>query len=38
MGGACDVNGGDRKAYRVLVGIPEGKRPPGSVDGKIIIN
>jgi hypothetical protein len=29
--------GENRNAYRVLMGIPEGKRPPGSVDGRIIV-
>jgi hypothetical protein len=28
MGGACRTNGGEkRKAYKLLVGKPEGKRP-----------
>jgi hypothetical protein len=29
MGGACSTNGEKRNAYRILVGMPEGKRPPG---------
>jgi len=29
MGWACSVYGGRRGVYRVLVGIPEGKRPLG---------
>jgi hypothetical protein len=29
--------GENRNAYRVLVGISEGKRPLGSADGRIII-
>jgi hypothetical protein len=29
MGGACSTNGEKRKAYRLLVGKPEGKRPLG---------
>jgi hypothetical protein len=29
MGRACSTNGGDEKAYRVLVGKPQGKRPLG---------
>jgi hypothetical protein len=29
MGGVCTTNGGNRNAYRVLVGKPEGKRPLG---------
>jgi hypothetical protein len=29
MGGACSTNGAKRNAYRVLVGKPEGKTPPG---------
>jgi hypothetical protein len=29
MGGACRKNGEKRKAYRILVGKPEGKRPLG---------
>jgi hypothetical protein len=29
MGGACSMNGANRKAYRLLVGLPEGKRPLG---------
>ena len=29
MGGACSVYGERRGIYRVLVGKPEGKRPPG---------
>jgi hypothetical protein len=29
MGGACSTNGEKRKAYRILVGKPEGKRPLG---------
>jgi hypothetical protein len=29
MGGACSTNGENRKAYRLLVGKPEGKRPLG---------
>jgi hypothetical protein len=27
MGRACSTNGAKRKAYRILVGKPEGKRP-----------
>jgi hypothetical protein len=27
MGDACSMNGGERNAYRLLVGMPEGKRP-----------
>jgi hypothetical protein len=27
MGWACSTNGGERNAYRILVGEPEGKRP-----------
>jgi hypothetical protein len=29
MGGACSTNGEKRNAYRLLVGKPEGRRPPG---------
>jgi hypothetical protein len=29
MGGACNINGEKRNAYRLLVGKPEGKRPLG---------
>jgi hypothetical protein len=29
MGGACSTNGEKRNAYRILMGEPEGKRPPG---------
>jgi hypothetical protein len=29
MGGSCSTNGEKRKAYRLLVGKPEGKRPLG---------
>jgi hypothetical protein len=29
MGGACSTNGGERNAYRLLVGKPEGNRPLG---------
>jgi hypothetical protein len=29
MGGACSTNGGERNAYKLLVGKPEGKRPSG---------
>jgi hypothetical protein len=29
MGRACSTNGAKRNAYRILVGIPEGKRPLG---------
>jgi hypothetical protein len=29
MGGSCSTNGKKRKAYRLLVGKPEGKRPLG---------
>jgi hypothetical protein len=29
MGGACSTNGGERNAYRILVGKPEGKIPLG---------
>jgi len=29
MGWACGSYGGGEEAYRVLVGKPEGKRPPG---------
>jgi hypothetical protein len=29
MGRACSTNGERRKAYLILVGKPEGKRPPG---------
>jgi hypothetical protein len=29
MGGPCSTNGGERNAYRLLVGKPEGKRPLG---------
>ena len=38
-GGACGAYGGEERAYRVLVGKPEGKRPLGSVgvDGTIIL-
>jgi hypothetical protein len=28
MGRACSTNGDKRNAYRILVGTPEGKRPP----------
>jgi hypothetical protein len=27
MGRACSTNGGERNAYRILLGNPEGKRP-----------
>jgi hypothetical protein len=30
MGGLCSTNGGEKDAYRLLVGKPEGKRPLGS--------
>jgi hypothetical protein len=29
MGRVCSTNGGKRNAYRILLGKPEGKRPPG---------
>jgi hypothetical protein len=29
MGRACNTNGAKRNAYRILVGMPEGKRPLG---------
>jgi hypothetical protein len=29
MGGACSTNGEKRNSYRILVGMPEGKRPLG---------
>jgi hypothetical protein len=29
MGRACSTNGERRNAYMILVGKPEGKRPPG---------
>jgi hypothetical protein len=29
MGGACSTNGGNRNAYRLLVGKPEGRGPLG---------
>jgi hypothetical protein len=29
VGGACSTNGGERNAYRLLVGKPEGRRPLG---------
>jgi hypothetical protein len=29
MGRACSTNGANRNTYRILVGIPEGKRPLG---------
>jgi hypothetical protein len=29
MAGACITNGGERNAYRILMGKPEGKRPLG---------
>jgi hypothetical protein len=29
MGRECSTNGEKRTAYRILVGKPEGKRPPG---------
>jgi hypothetical protein len=29
MGRACSTNGEKRKAYRILVGKPEGRRPLG---------
>jgi hypothetical protein len=29
MGGACSAYWGRGEAYRVLIGKPEGKRPPG---------
>jgi hypothetical protein len=29
MGSACSTNGETRKAYRILAGKPEGKRPLG---------
>jgi len=29
MGGACSVYGEGRGLYKILVGKPEGKRPPG---------
>jgi hypothetical protein len=36
---ACDTNGCTRKAYRVLGGTPEGKKPFGKVGivGRIIL-
>jgi hypothetical protein len=32
MGRACSTNGERRNAYKILVGKPEGKRPPSSND------
>jgi hypothetical protein len=29
MGRACNTNGEKRNAYRIMVGMPEGKRPLG---------
>jgi hypothetical protein len=29
MGRSCSTNGGEKNAYRLLVGRPEGKRPLG---------
>jgi hypothetical protein len=29
MGKACSMNGGEENAYRILVGMPEEKRPLG---------
>jgi hypothetical protein len=29
MGKVCSTNGENRNAHRILVGKPEGKRPPG---------
>jgi hypothetical protein len=29
MGGACGTNGEESKLYRLLVGMPEAKRPLG---------
>ncbi|PNF36762.1 hypothetical protein B7P43_G11573 [Cryptotermes secundus] len=29
MGRACNMHGEKKKAYRIFVGKPEGKRPPG---------
>jgi hypothetical protein len=29
MGTVCSTNGEKRTAYRIVVGKPEGKRPPG---------
>jgi hypothetical protein len=34
MGGACGMYGRERNLYRVLVGKPEGKRPPGTHRGR----
>jgi hypothetical protein len=39
MGRACSIHGRERKAYRVLVGEPEVKRPlrKPNIRGRIII-
>jgi hypothetical protein len=29
MGRACSTNGAKRNAYRIVMGKPEGERPPG---------
>jgi hypothetical protein len=34
MGGECSTKGGEASAYRILMGKPEGKRPPGRLSIK----
>jgi hypothetical protein len=38
MGRACSTNGEKRIAYRILVGKPEGKRPPRRVSPRWVDN
>jgi hypothetical protein len=38
MGSACNTKGEKRKAYRILVGKPEGKRPLGRPRRKWVDN
>jgi hypothetical protein len=38
MGGACSTNGEKRNAYRLLVGLPEGKRSLGRPRGRWVDN
>jgi hypothetical protein len=38
MGRECSTNGEKRNACRILVGIPEGKRPPGRLRRRLVDN
>jgi hypothetical protein len=38
MGGPCSTNGEKRNAYRLLVGKPVGKRPPGRLRRRWVDN